>query len=141
MADEPKSRRAQVAALPYRIGAEGLEILLITSRDTGRWVIPKGGTMRKKTNPEAAALEAFEEAGAVGVIAGKPIGSYTYPKVTGDGVTAVCDVEVYPLAVRKLAKNFKEKGQRQLEWMTPQRAAASVVETALAELIRTFDPA
>jgi 8-oxo-dGTP pyrophosphatase MutT (NUDIX family) len=132
--------RRQVAALPYRIVAGGLEILLITSRDTGRWVIPKGGLMKKHTEAQAAAVEALEEAGLRGTVSKKPIGGYSYDKGPGASEPRVCQVKVYALAVTRQLKKFKEKGQRELQWMTQEEAAAQVAEPELSELIRSFAP-
>ncbi len=73
--------RVQYAALPYRITKPGvLEFMLITSRGTGRWIIPKGWPMKGRKPPKAAAREAFEEAGLRGEIGGKAVGSFTYEK-------------------------------------------------------------
>jgi 8-oxo-dGTP pyrophosphatase MutT (NUDIX family) len=111
--------RAQYAALPYRSTGE-LEVLLVTSRETGRWVIPKGWPMKGKTGSAAAAREADEEAGVSGEIASKPLGVY------------------YPLRVTKQAEDWPERGQRSIRWF-PWREAASVVhEDGLARLIESF---
>lgn len=131
---------AQVAALPYRMTAGALEILLITSRDSGRWLIPKGWEMKNHSGPQAASVEAFEEAGLRGVIAKTPVGAYTYAKTLRDGATALCRVQVYPMAVRRQAKKFKEKGQRRMQWMSPAEASGHVAEPELAELIAAFRP-
>jgi 8-oxo-dGTP pyrophosphatase MutT (NUDIX family) len=132
---------AQVAALPYRMSSGELEVLLITSRDSGRWLIPKGWGMKKLSESEAAAVEAFEEAGLKGVIAKKPIGAYTYYKTLKDGASALCRVQVYPMAVKRQAKKYKEKGQRRMQWLSPHDAAAFVAEPELAALINAFKPA
>ena len=77
-----RAERRQVAALPWRRGADGgVEILLVTSRETRRWVTPKGGRMPGKTDAEAAAQEALEEAGVEGRVADEPVGSFRYLKV------------------------------------------------------------
>lgn len=131
---------AQVGALPYRQTGGELEILLITSRDSGRWLIPKGWEMKNHSGPQAAAVEAFEEAGLRGTVAKVPVGAYTYLKTLRDGATALCRVQVYPMAVKRQVKKFKERGQRRIEWMTPEKAAALVLEKDLAELIVAFRP-
>ena len=76
-----KAERRQVAALPWRRGDTGIEILLVTSRETRRWVTPKGGRMAGKTDAEAAAQEALEEAGVEGVVPGVQLGTFRYLKV------------------------------------------------------------
>jgi 8-oxo-dGTP pyrophosphatase MutT (NUDIX family) len=132
---------AQVAALPYRMSSGELEVLLITSRDSGRWLIPKGWGMKKFTGAQAAAVEAFEEAGLRGAVAKAPVGAYTYQKTLKDGAAALCRVQVYPMAVKRQAKKYKEKGQRQLKWLPPHEAAQQVAEPELAALIAGFKPA
>jgi 8-oxo-dGTP pyrophosphatase MutT (NUDIX family) len=116
-------------------------VLLITSRDTGRWVIPKGWPMRNRSDADAAAREAFEEAGAEGVVAHRSIGLYSYPKVLARGHAVPCVVRVFPLEVRQRLRNFPESGQRHSKWFPPSKAARKVAEPELARLIRTFDPA
>ena len=131
---------AQVAALPYRMTSGDLEVLLITSRDSGRWLIPKGWGMKKHTPSEAAAVEAFEEAGLRGSIAKKPVGAYTYTKTLKSGLNVLCRVDVYPMAVKRQAKKYKEKGQRLLQWLPPVEAAEYVAEPELAALIAALKP-
>ncbi len=132
---------AQVAALPYRMSSGEIEVLLITSRDSGRWLIPKGWLMKRRSGSEAAAVEAFEEAGIRGAVATSPLGAYTYQKTMKDGAAALCQVQVYPMAVKSQAKKYKEKGQRQLQWLPPHQAAEQVAEPELAALIAGFKPA
>jgi 8-oxo-dGTP pyrophosphatase MutT (NUDIX family) len=130
----------QVAALCYRQRGNSLRVLLITSRDTGRWVTPKGWPMRNRTDPEAAAREAYEEAGIRGDIAAKPIGHYTYMKWLGKGRSIPCLVRVYPLQVNEMLKSYPETKQRRKKWFRPEKAAEKVMEPELAALIRDFDP-
>lgn len=130
----------QVAALCWRRSAKGLRIALITSRDTGRWVIPKGWPMRRRTEPEAAEREAWEEAGVRGRLTERSIGLYTYRKVLGAGRSIPCVVRVYPLEVAERLKKYPETGQRRIKWFTPAKAARKVDEPDLARIIRDFDP-
>ena len=132
----PKPRQ-QYAALPYRVG-EGVEILLITSRETGRWVIPKGWPMKGKSPSEAAALEAFEEAGVTGDIALKPLGAYPYVKYLKSGAGRPCKVKVFALRVTGQEEDWPEKGQRDARWLAWPEAAAAVQELRLGRLIRRF---
>jgi 8-oxo-dGTP pyrophosphatase MutT (NUDIX family) len=130
--------RQQIAALPYRIGVEGeIQVLLVTSRDTGRWVIPKGWPMKNKKPHKAAAQEAVEEAGVKGAVGDKPIGQYLYWKRrTRDFV--LCQVNVYPLQVLRQLKTWPERGQRETRWFTLDEAAQHIEEPDLASLIREF---
>jgi 8-oxo-dGTP pyrophosphatase MutT (NUDIX family) len=135
----PASQREQVAALPWRKGATGIEILLVTSRGTGRWVIPKGWIENGDNEPSlAAAREAQEEAGLVGVPAKSGLGFYSYAKQFDDGTSADVRVRVYPLKVIRQLKHFKEVGERHLEWFAAVDAAAAVKEPDLAALIASF---
>ncbi len=115
-------------------------MLLITSRDTGRWVIPKGWPMRNRTEAEAAAREAWEEAGLRGEVGHRSLGVYTYRKVLGPKLATPCVVRVYPLEAREVLRKFPETGQRRAKWFSPAKAARKVSEHELAALIRDFDP-
>src|ERR1044072_1361699 len=130
----PPEELSQVAALPFRIKDGRVEVLLVTSRETKRWLIPKGWPMKGKKPHKAAAQEAEEEAGVKGKIADKPLGHYDYWKrrlVHFD----LCRVDVYPLKVSKQLKNWKERGQREARWFRAEEAADQVMEPALAGLI------
>ena len=129
----------QVAALPYRAGPRGhAEILLITSRGTGRWVLPKGNRIRGLRPHQAAAREAFEEAGVTGVAAAAPIGSYRYAKERRDGSQRPALVAVYPLAVHNIAAAFPEQHERESRWFTLDAAARAVIEPELKMIIARF---
>ncbi|MEO8926875.1 MAG: NUDIX hydrolase [Caulobacteraceae bacterium] len=132
----PKAR-PQYAALPYRL-AEDVEILLITSRETGRWVIPKGWPMKGRTPAEAAAREAFEEAGVIGEIAPAPFGAYPYVKYLKSGLGRPCKVKVFPLRVVKQQTEWPEMHQRSAQWFGWAEAAAAVQELRLSRIIRKF---
>ncbi|PRY25532.1 8-oxo-dGTP pyrophosphatase MutT (NUDIX family) [Aliiruegeria haliotis] len=131
----PKGR--QIAALPVRWNADGEpEVLLVTSRTTRRWIIPKGWTMEGKKPWKAAGIEAHEEAGAKGKVRPNPIGSYEYIKILRDGSGMICDVEVFPMVVEDLIPAWKEKNERKRVWFPADRAARLVQEPQLASLLR-----
>ncbi|MBY3040270.1 NUDIX domain-containing protein [Rhizobium leguminosarum] len=132
--------RQQYGALCYRVKKKSgeAEALLMTSRDTGRWVIPKGWPMTRKCAHEVAMQEAFEEAGVRGVVETETLGAYTYSKVLRDGVQVICKVQVYALEVTDMAKNFKEKGERTIEWVSFDEAAGRVREPELRHLFLAF---
>ncbi|MBX4954716.1 NUDIX hydrolase [Rhizobium lentis] len=132
--------RQQYGAICYRVKKKSgdVEVLLVTSRDTGRWVIPKGWPMEGKCAHEVAAQEALEEAGVRGAIETETLGAYTYPKVLRDGVQVICKVQVYALEVTDMAKNFKEKGERAIEWVSFDEAASRVREPELRHLFLAF---
>ncbi len=103
----------QVAALCWRCRRRhGLEVLLITSLNSKRWIIPKGWPEADLTPAENAAREAFEEAGVIGKVSAKPIGSYHYLKERKDGGGVPCSVDVFALAVTKQLDDWPEKGAR-----------------------------
>lgn len=130
----------QVAALCFRLSKKGLRVLLITSRDTGRWVIPKGWPMRNRSESEAAAREAYEEAGLRGDVDKRSIGFYTYSKRFGTNRSHPCMVRIFPMEVREMLKKYPETGQRRIKWFSPSKAARKVDEPDLKALIRKFDP-
>lgn len=140
--DDTQARaRAQYGALPYRHRDGALEVLLIASRETRRWVIPKGWPMRGRKPHRAAEREAYEEAGVVGRIGKEPLGSYGYGKRLADGSVVPCEVGVYPLAVKRRRRHWPERAERgKGRWMTPEKAARSVQEPGLAALIRALSP-
>ena len=128
--------------MPYRSTGKALDapvsVLLVTSRETKRWVIPKGN-LPNGTNPhEGAAQEALEEAGVVGAVCPVPLGTFRYRKRKGSGASLMADVEVFPLAVNRELDEWEEKGQRERRWFTLADAAAAVEERDLADLIRSF---
>ena len=130
--------RAQVAALPVRHAADGgLEVLLITSRETRRWVIPKGWPMRDRKDYQAAAREALEEAGISGRIRKRPLGAYTYQKRLV-GRVEPCRVMVYVLEVEKVRAAWRERDQRTRQWFEPGSAADNIDEPRLAAMIRAL---
>ncbi|PTS88701.1 NUDIX hydrolase [Caulobacter sp. HMWF009] len=131
-------KRRQIAALPWRGEGEALEILLVSSRETKRWVIPKGWPMKGRTDPAAAAQEAYEEAGLDGVVSQTPVGEYEYLKRLKNGTARQVRVDVFPLKVTGEHATWPEIGQRTLHWMKPVEAALAVQEAELRDLIARF---
>ncbi|SMR81793.1 8-oxo-dGTP pyrophosphatase MutT, NUDIX family [Aliiroseovarius halocynthiae] len=131
--------RPQVAALCYRGHGDDKEVLLVTSRGTGRWILPKGWPMDGKQDAEAAAQEAWEEAGVKdGQLDCAPIGEYSYDKELDDGGLARCSAKVFPLRVEKLTKSFPEASERSRKWVSTEEAATMVNEKGLRKLLRAF---
>ena len=134
-----RPKRQQVAALCYRGAGEGKEVLLITSRDTGRWIIPKGWPIRGKNGPQSAMQEAWEEAGVrEGTSIGDAIGSYTYEKRQNSGWSFPVETMVYPVSVEKIEDDFPEVKQRQRKWFRPAEAANLVHEAELKTILRSM---
>jgi 8-oxo-dGTP pyrophosphatase MutT (NUDIX family) len=125
----------QIAALPFRNRRGKVGVLLVTSRETKRWVIPKGWPMEGHTDYHAAKIEAFEEAGAEGRIGTTTIGAFEYVKRLKDGASKLCHVAVYPLNVSGLARNWPEQKQRERRWFSAKDAAELVAEPQLKDII------
>lgn len=135
--------RRQVAALCWRDGARGVEILLVTTRRTGRWTPPRGWPVEGRSLSESAAVEAWEEAGANGEAGPEPLGTYRYEKLKGEfgGFGGVCvEVSVYPMKVTGLDADYREAGQRKRCWMSREDAAAAVHENDLRRIFLAFTP-
>lgn len=134
------SVRDQFAALCYRArdGFGATEVLLLTSRDTGRWVIPKGWPMGDRPGFEVAEQEAFEEAGVRGTIEQSPLGFFHYEKAMAKGAIIPCRVQVHALEVCFLEEHYKEKHCRTNKWFKCSEAAKRVNEPQLKTLIADF---
>lgn len=126
----------QVAALPWRREADGsISVLLITSRASGKWMLPKGWPMKGLSEADSARQEALEEAGVEGEIDDQAIGSYRYSKLFNDGSSVPGQAIIFPLAVKRERKDWKEKGQRRRRWMSPREAAEAIHEPDLARFL------
>ena len=133
--------RTQYAALPWRRRTDGtVEVLLITSRETRRWVIPKGNPIKNLKPGPSAAQEAFEEAGVRGAVSGRAIGLYHYDKRLRTGRTQHVRVFVHPLEVQEELDAWPEKHERERDWVTLAEAAERVVERELKTLLAGFKP-
>ncbi len=131
--------RTQFGALCYRIHDGKVQILLVSSRGTGRWIIPKGWPMDGETPAGAAATEAFEEAGVEGKASDVCLGIYSYTKNIPKGDNLPIVVAVFPFRVKRLLKKFPEAGQRKRKWFSLKKAATIISEPELGPLIRSFD--
>jgi 8-oxo-dGTP pyrophosphatase MutT (NUDIX family) len=134
-AKDSSRRRRQFAALPLAEEGEETLVLLVTSRETHRWVLPKGWAEKALSGPELAAKEAFEEAGLVGEIAAEPVGFYRYLKRLPKGHTVKCRVDVFPMRVGQLLEDWPEREQRERRWFTLAQAAMEVEEGELITLL------
>ncbi|RUS58979.1 NUDIX domain-containing protein [Pseudorhodobacter sp. E13] len=130
----------QVGALCLRGEGAATEVLLIRSLDSNRWIIPKGWPMRGQSLAEAAAIEAWEEAGVRGTIADRPIGSYVYGKRRGSGVKQKCAVQVFVIEGVTLAKDYPEAAMRYRKWFPTALAAKKLGEPELKRLIEALSP-
>ncbi|QPC90899.1 NUDIX hydrolase [Mesorhizobium sp. INR15] len=131
-------RIRQVAAIPFRLGAKGdVEVMLVTSRTTRRFIVPKGWPMKGKSGRKAATIEAQEEAGVLGKTLKDPAGTYSYWKRLANRFVRV-DVIVYLLDVTEELANWQEAKRRQRAWLTPSDAAMLIDEPDLSTLVRTL---
>ena len=130
----------QYGALPYRFTPDAaLEILVVTTRETRRWIVPKGWPIKGLRPPKAAAREAFEEAGVTGRIGVKPVGAFTYDKALDEaGRLATCEVTVFPLLVERQNGDWPERAERETQWVSPSVAAELVSEPDLKRLVAAF---
>jgi len=134
--------RVQYGALPYCWRDTGeLRVLLITSRRSRRWIVPKGWPMKGRKPWETAEIEARDEAGVIGVVSKRPVGRFLYDKLLDeDGRVVVCEVTVYPLHVEWRLKNWREAQQREGAWFSRSKAVALASDHGLRDLIQGFAP-
>lgn len=137
---EKTQMRTQFAALCYRVRNEEVQVCLITSRETKRWILPKGWPMHNQTPAQAAATEAWEEAGLTGKAYDICLGVYSYMKKRETDTIPVLTL-VYPVKVRNVHSEWPEAHERKRRWMTPAKAAKKVKEPALKQIIAHFTPA
>ncbi|MGV6875405.1 NUDIX hydrolase [Pseudochelatococcus sp. B33] len=130
--------RRQFGALPLRMDDDGrMQVMMITSRETSRWIVPKGWPIKGLSGAQTAAREAREEAGVVGVTGKNPVGAYMYDKRLKSGGSARCYVELYPPWVVDRAPDWPEKSERRVEWLPVAEAAERAGDASLSELLRT----
>ena len=129
----------QYGALPWRLTRRGnVKVLLITSRETKRWLVPKGWPIKGKSPRQAAMREAFEEAGVFGDLDPEPIGAYDYLKTLDDGSRALCSVVLYSLQVRGTLVHWPERTQRKRRWHDLSAATEAVSDTGLKGLFHSL---
>ena len=130
----------QVGAIVYRRSETGIKILIITSRASGRWILPKGWPMPKKSDQEAARIEAWEEAG-VKRIKNEPkrCGSLRYDKNLQSGISVPIDLHLYSFEATKLAKNFPERGQRNMRWVRINTAIRKLEQPELKKILKRLN--
>lgn len=121
----------QSAVVPFRFRWNGPEILLITSRKKKRWIVPKGVVEPDLSPQDSALMEAFEEAGLRGRVAGPALGRYTYEKWGG-----TCTVEVFPMRVTETLSDWPEREFRTRRWLAPMSAARRADDPRVAAMIR-----
>ncbi|WP_068115407.1 NUDIX hydrolase [Tropicimonas marinistellae] len=139
--DHGKGVRTQFGALCYRTVRGKTQVLLITSRTSRRWIIPKGWPIKRMAPSETAAVEAWEEAGVRGKVQDICVGLYSYTKYGEGGDSDVpCVVTVFPMRVKSLSKDYPEHKERKRKWFSPKEAARKVAEPELRRILKEFDP-
>ncbi len=132
--------RTQFGALCWRRQGNEVQILMVTSRRRKRWIIPKGWPKNGATPADAAACEAWEEAGVEGKVKPVCLGIFSYSKEIDEREPLPCVVAVFPLRVKKMRGSFPEKGQRRRKWMSLKKAAELADDRELSAIIAGFDP-
>lgn len=139
-AEGKRGFRTQFGAICYRMINDHPQILLVTTRRSGRWIVPKGWPMDGHTAGEAAAVEAWEEGGVLGKVKDTCVGIYTYTKDPETQASLPCVVALYPLKVKKLSKDYPERKARKRKWVSTRKAASMVREPELAAILKRFNP-
>lgn len=138
MRTETITRKIQYGALPWRSTPAGIEILLITTLNTRRWIVPKGWPLDGLAPHQSAAQEALEEAGISGKMETSALGAFAYEKLRKNGEKISCSIEVFPMQVELQRKRYMEKGARELCWCSVTEALTRVREPGLRRLIARF---
>jgi 8-oxo-dGTP pyrophosphatase MutT (NUDIX family) len=133
--DKEARPRKQFGVLALRVRGGAAWVMLVTSRGTRRWIIPKGNPEKGKTGAAVAAIEAFEEAGLIGEVWNRPIGDYLAPKHLTSGKVVNCNIQVYRMDVEQVLDDWPEKGQRERQWYPLDQAAMMVGEGGLVALM------
>lgn len=137
--NDKQELRTQFGALCYRIANDRVEILLITGRRSGHWILPKGWPIDKATPAESALREAYEEAGVKGKVTGNCIGIFThFSHERHSGLPRI--VAVFPVRVKALLEDYPERKERKRRWLSRRKAAKKVKSPELAQIIRDFTP-
>lgn len=127
--------REQFGAAPYRVGSGGeFEVMLVTTRETHRWMVPKGWPIKKLGPLGTAMREAYEEAGVRGE-GGPAIGAFDYLKVMRNGPNQICRVEVFPLLVEEELEDWPERAERERRWFRLSDASGAVQEERLQMIL------
>lgn len=138
-ASSKRESRSQFAALPFRIVDDGVQILLVTSRRSKRWILPKGWPENGMTPAESAAKEAWEEAGVMGQPYDMCLGVYSFEKAYNALELPVMGL-VFPLKVKQVKRSYPESNQRRRQWFSPKKAASAVEPAELKRILKLFDP-
>lgn len=138
--DGKRGVRTQFGALCWRQVGDSIQVLLVTSRRSKRWIVPKGWPVDGATPAQAAETEAFEEAGVKGKVVSACLGIFSYSKDLGEGEQLPCVVALFPMKVKKVLGNWPEQKERRRKWMSLEKAAKKVDDPELGAILAGFDP-
>lgn len=138
--DGKRGVRTQFGALCWRRVGDKVQVLLVTSRRRGRWIVPKGWPVDGATPAEAAETEAYEEAGVKGKVTPSVLGIFSYTKGLDEGEQLPCVVALFPVKVKKVLNSWPEQSERRRKWMSLKKAAKKVDDPELASILAGFDP-
>jgi len=128
----------QSAAIPYRLQADHIEVLLVTSRTHKRWVLPKGKVPRGMPAHASAAREAREEGGVIGDVDHTAVGAYPVPVVREGQIAGEVSVPAFPLHVSLELDVWPEMHLRQRQWLAIERALKLVKDKGIRTVLRAF---
>lgn len=138
IADQVRPAFVQTAALCLRDGPAGREVLLVQTLRLRQWVIPKGWPMKGKSLAQAAAIEAWEEAGVRGTVSDDPIGAFTYTKIKKSGLPVSCRAQIFRLDVKTIADTYPEAHKRNRQWFSIEKAAQIVRDPEVQMLLESL---
>lgn len=130
--------RLQIAALCYRVIDGVCEVLLVRTRDTGRWILPKGWPEPDRPAFETAVIEAYEEAGVRGLPDKRAYASFRSYKGLANGLRIRTRVLVFKIESTDVLQRFPEKGQRQVSWIPISEAIERADEPGVKKVLRRF---
>ncbi|MDD7969988.1 NUDIX hydrolase [Roseinatronobacter alkalisoli] len=138
IANQVRPAFVQTAAVCLRDGPAGREVLLVRTMRLGQWVLPKGWPMKGKSLAEAAAIEAWEEAGVRGSVSENPIGAFTYTKIKKSGLPVSCRAQIFRLDVQRISDSYPEARKRKRKWFPIAEAAEIVRDPEVRDLLKSL---
>jgi 8-oxo-dGTP pyrophosphatase MutT (NUDIX family) len=132
--------RLQYGVLPYRFTeTNSLEVLLVTTRQTRRWIIPKGWPIKGLKPPKSSAREAYEEAGIRGTVGAKSVWVFSYEKLQEENSGAIpCEVRVFPMIVKRQLDTWSEAHEREARWFEPVKETDRSRNWLVARAVEDF---
>ncbi|MCK7612064.1 NUDIX hydrolase [Roseibium sediminicola] len=129
----------QIAALCHRMRDGRAEVLLVTSKSTRRWILPKGWPILSHRAHRTAAIEAFEEAGVVGRVHKNPFASFSSYKGGEAGLKIRTEILVFLVDVDSVAEEFPDSAERDSRWVSIEEAIKITNDSGLADVFRKLE--